>query len=189
MKSLWVALGIIGAILVVVVVLNSGGPTGGPDDPSNDVAVGEGEAPPEDASPADIERAEVRRDGDRIVFEAKMTQDVPKEVPGGSLEFRWNISENGDETWIVTANLSSALSAAVISHNTDYGSSTIDDTMPGSVAVDGDTVTVTLRPVRIDAFPNAFDWTLKSTLDADFADPASAVATDSAPDSGPGTLE
>lgn len=189
MKSLWVVLGIIGAIVIVVIILNSGGPTGGPDDPSDDVAVGGGEGPPEDATLADIARAEVRRDGDRIVFEATMTKEVPEKVPGGSLEFRWDISEDGDETWIVTANVSSQLSAAVISQNTGYGSSTIDDTMPGSVAVEGATVTVTLRSGRIDAFPPSFDWMLKTTLDGDFADPASAVATDSAPDSGPGTLE
>ena len=189
MKSLWVALGILGAIVVLVLVLNSGGPSGGPDDPSDDVDVGAGEGAPEDATLADIARAEVRRDGDRIVFEATMTKDVPEKISGGSLEFRWDISESGDETWIVTANVSSQLSAAVISQNTGYGSSTIDDTMPGSVAVEGDTLTVTLRAGRIDAFPRAFDWMLQTTLDADFADPASAVATDSAPDAGPGTLE
>jgi hypothetical protein len=188
-KSIWVALGIVGSILVVVVILNTGGTTGGPDDPGSDVAVGAGEAPPEDAAPADIRRAEVRREGAEIVFEVTMSQEIPAKVPKGALEFRWDISENGDQTWIVTANLSSRLTAAVTSQNTSYGSSTIDDTMPGSVAADGDVLTVTLRASDIEAFPQAFNWTLKTTLDADLADPSSAVATDTAPDSGPGTLE
>jgi hypothetical protein len=61
--------------------------------------------------------------------------------------------------------------------------------MPGSVAIDGDTLTVTLTPADIKAFPEAFNWVLTTTLDADLADPTSAVATDTAPDSGPGSVE
>ena len=190
MKNLWVALGIVGAIIVVVLILNTGGPTtDGPEDPGSDVAVDEGDAPPEDAGLADIRRAEVRRDGSDLVFEVRLSQELPKRIPKGSLEFRWDISENGDETWIVSANISSLLTAALTSQHTSYGSSTIDDTMPGTVAVDGDTLTVTFTPTDVKTFPNAFNWILTTTLDADLVDPTSAVATDTAPDSGPGSVE
>ena len=189
MKSLWVALGIVAAIVVVVLILNTGGPTTGPEDPGSDVAVGAGAAPPEDTTLADIQRAEVRRDGSEIVFEVGMSQELPAKIPKGALEFRWDISEGGDETWIVTANISALVTAAVTSQNTSYGSSTIDDTMPGTVAVDGETLTVSLTPADIKAFPEQFNWVLTTTLDADLADPTSAVATDTAPDSGPGSVE
>ena len=183
MKSLWVALGIIGSIVVVIVILNTGGATVGPEDPRGDVAVSAGDSPPEDTSLADITRTEVRRDGDRILFEATLSQEIPRKVSGGALEFRWDISENGDETWIVTANLSSRLTAAITSQNTSYGSSTIDDTLPGTVAVDGDILTITLQASQSEKeeFPATFEWILTTTLDADLTDTSSAVATDSAP--------
>lgn len=189
MKSFWVAAAIVGAIVLVVVVLNVGGPDGGPGDERDDVSVAQGENPPSDESVADIEQAVVRRNGDQIVFEVVMTDDIPKQVPDGSLEFRWDLSESGEKTWLVTANLSRQLTAAVISHDTGYGSSTIDDTMPGRVKADGKTLTLTLRSDGIRAFPSSFEWILTTTLDADLADPGSAVATDTAPNGGPGTLE
>lgn len=189
MKSLWVAIGIVGAIVFVVVVLNVGGPETGPGDERDDVSVAEGDNPPADEALADIEQAVVRRDGDQIVFEVIMSGDIPAKVPDGSLEFRWDLSEGGEETWLVTANLSRQLTGAVISHDTGYGSSTIDETMPGRVKAEGNTLTLTLRPDDIRAFPSSFDWLLTTTLDGDLTDPGSAVATDTAPDPGPGTLE
>lgn len=183
------AIGILGAIALVVVVLNVEGPEGGPGDQSDDVSVAAGDNPPSDGALADIDSAVARRDGDRIVFEVTMNGDIPDKLRAGSLEFRWDLSENGEETWLVTANLSRRLSAAVISHDTGYGSSTIDDTLPGRVKAEGDTLTLTLEPNDIRAFPSSFEWILTTTLDADLADPASAVATDTAPDSGPGALE
>ena len=190
-KSFLVALGIIGAIVVVVAILVSGGgPPAQGEEPAGDVAIHGGPRPPEDTSLADIVGAEVRRDESTIVFEVTMVEAIPNEVPDGSLEFRWDLSEGGRDTWIVQANVNiDRPTAAVTSQKTSYGSSTIDGTMPGTVEVDGETLTVTIRADEIEGFPTAFQWLLETTLDADRANPRSGVATDTAPDSGPGEVE
>lgn len=190
-KTLWVAIGIVGAIAAVIIVLTLGG-DGGPGgsgpggDASGDVAVGEGPKPPEDATLADIVTSDVRKDGNVVVFEATMRKDIPSSVEDGSLEFRWDLSEGGNETWIVTASISVDVNAAITSQKTTYGSSTIDGSMPGKVEIDGDVLRVILRAGQIEGFPNNFTWTLKTTLDGVRADPGSGTATDSAPDGGPG---
>lgn len=189
-KSLGVALGIVGTIAVIILILATGGsPTGTNEDARDDVAIGEGASPPQDTTLADIVGAEVRREDGSIVFVATMGDDIPKKVPNGSVEFRWDVSEDGDDTWIVSANLNLGPTAAVTSQKTSYGSSTIDGSMPGSIEIDGDKLIVTVKADKIDGFPTDFAWILKTTLDADRADPASAVATDTAPDSGPGKVQ
>ena len=163
----------------------NGGPgTSGGGDAAGDVTVGKGPEPPEDPSIADISSAEVRREGDRLIFEATMASEVPSSVDDGSLEFRWDISEEGRDTWIVTASINVEANAAVTSQKTAYGSSTIDDSMPGSVEIDGDVLRVSLRADRIDSFPKTFAWKLKTTLDGSRADPGSGTATDSFPGEG-----
>jgi hypothetical protein len=189
-KNLWVAIGIVGAIAVVVLVLTTGGPPGGgPSDATGDVTVGEGDSAPTDTTLADIVAASVSKEGEDIVFEAKLGDDIPRRIPDGSLELRWDVSENGDDTWIVSANLNVGPTAALTSQKTNYGSSTIDDSMPGSIEIDGDTLVVVVKAAQVEGFPASFNWTLKSTLDADRADPSSSVATDVAPDSGLGKVE
>ncbi len=189
-KNFWVALAIVGLIAAVVLVLATGGDPGvGSGDGRGDVTITDGERAPENAELADIVGAVVRSQGADLVFEATMGESIPNRIRDGSLEFRWDISEAGTDTWIVSANVNLGPTAAVTSQRTDYGASTIDDSLPGSVEVDGATLLVTLQPEDIDGFPSDFTWRLKTTLDADRADPASAVATDSAPESGEGTIE
>ena len=189
-KTGWVAIGIVAAIAALVAVLTLGGDGAGPGGPGGDaggdVSTGEGPKPPSDASLADILRSDVRQDGNAVVFEATMDKEIPSSVKDGSLEFRWDLSENGAETWIVTASINVETNAAVTSQRTAYGSSTIDGSMPGEVEVEGNVLRVILRAGQIDAFPDTFTWVLKTTLDGVRADPGSGTATDTAPDGGPG---
>lgn len=189
-RTLLVGLAIVGTIAIVVLVLAGGGdPQAGPRDATSDVLVGEGSGAPTDPSFADIAEATVEKIGGDIVFEVAMMQEVPPRGSNQVLSFRWELTESGRETWLVSADLGGRPTAAVTSQISNFGASTIDDTLPGSIAVDGESVTVTIEAAAIERFPTSFEWNLTSTLDADRADPASAVATDSAPDSGPGKVE
>ena len=189
-KNFWVAAGIVGLIGIVVLILaTGGGPSGTSVDPAGDVAVGEGPKPPQESTLADIVGATVTKDGQELEFEVTLGQDIPNRIPKGSLEFRWDVSENGTDTWIVSANLNVGPTAAVTSQKTNYGSSTIDDSMPGSIEITGDTLVVIVRAAEIEGFPQLFEWTLKTSLDADRADPRSGLAIDQAPDSGRGRVE
>ena len=185
-----VALAIVGTIAVIVVVLASGGgPQGGPADATDDVRVEEGAGAPADPGPADIAEATVKKIGGEIVFMAVMANDVPGRGSSETLSFRWDLTEDGRETWLVTADLGGRPTAAITSHTSNFGASTIDDTLPGSIEVEGRTVTVSIDAGAVERFPTDFGWILTSTLDADRADPASAVATDTAPDPGPGKVD
>ena len=186
----WVVIGIVGAIAALVAVLTLGGdagPGGAGGDAGGDVSVGEGPNPPSDASIADIVSSDVRKEGDAVVFEATMEKEIPSSVKDGSLEFRWDLAENGTETWLVTASINVEAHAAITSQKTAYGSSTIDGSMPGHVEVDGNVVRITVTPGEVEGFPSTFTWTLKTTLDGVRSDPGSGTATDSAPDDGPGS--
>lgn len=189
-KTAWVAVWIVGIIAVIVLLLVTGGdPLAATADQVGDAVVGEGDKPPADPGLADIKTTSVRREGNGdLVFEATMAQQIPSEGEE-VLSFRWDVSENGTDTWMVTANFDNGPVAAVSALQSDYGASTIDSTLPGSIALTGDTVTITLQAADIDGFPGTFAWKVTSTLDADRADPASATATDTAPDSGLGELE
>lgn len=189
-KRVGAFLGVIALVAVIIVVLVTGGSgTSSGDDAGGDVAVeGEGGAPT-NADLADVAKADVRREGDEILFVAEMAMEIPEQIEGGSLEFRWDLSIGGRDAWIISALVATDTTAAVTAQQTNYGSSTIDDTMPGSVEADGTTLTIALRPGNIDAFPDAFSWRLRTTLDGDRADPKSPVAHDEAPDGGPGQFQ
>lgn len=188
-RTTLVVLAIVGTIAVIVVVLASGGdPQVGPADATGDVVVGEGPGAPTDPSLADIAEASVEKVGDEIVFQVEMTKDIPPKGSKDVLSLRWELTEDGRGTWLVTGDLGGKPTAAVTSQTTNFGASTIDDTIPGAIEVEGRSVTLTIEADAIERFPTAFGWTLTSTLDADRADPASAVATDRAPDSGPGKV-
>lgn len=188
-KNLLVAIGIVGSIAVIVLILLMGGGGGGTGDGRGDVQVSGGETAPDDPNLADIVDASVRRDGGALVFEATLGTAIPKRIPDGSLTLRWDVAEGETDTWIVSADLNLGPTAAVTSHRSDYGASTIDDTLPGSVEINGDTLRVTVQPGEIDGFPTDFTWRLSTALDADRTDTASATATDTAPDSGAGTVD
>jgi hypothetical protein len=189
-KTSWVGLSIVAVIVVIVVILAGGGsPTSDQSDAADDVTITDGTGEPGEATLADITEASVRKDGDQIVFEVTVASDIPRRVRDGNLDFRWDVSEAGEDTWIVAANLNTGPTASVTSLRTDFGASTIDGTLPGSIELSGATLTITLDATKVDGFPTTFEWRLMSTLDGDPADPTSATATDSAPDSGVGRLD
>lgn len=187
-RRIGAVLGVIALIAIVVIVLATGGPSVSGSDASDDVTV-EGEGRPPNSHLADVSGSEVRREGEEILFIADMTQPIPERVPNGSLDFRWDLTVDGSDAWIVSAQVTNDTIASVISQQTSYGSSTVDETMPGSVEVEGTKLTIRLRTGNIDSFPAAFGWRLRTTLDGDRSDPSSPQAHDQAPDSGPGSFE
>lgn len=189
-RSIGVALGVVALIVIIVVILATGG--GGPvgsDDATADVEVDTGPDAPSDVTPADIAEATVSAVGTELVFVAEMATDIPERIPDGSLEFRWDVIEGGDDTWIVSAAVNGQPTAALTSPGTGYGSSTIDDTMPGSIDIEWATLTVRFDRSQVEGFPIDFEWRLMTTLDAKRADPQSGVAHDRAPDAGNGRVD
>jgi hypothetical protein len=190
-KTGLVALAIAGTIVAIVLVLATGNPpVTGASDAGGDVVVGEGDAPPSDTTLADISEAKVFKEDDgHVVFEVTLGADIPKKIPKGRFELRWDVTENGTATWTVSANLDTGPTAAVQGLSSNFGASTIDGTLPGDIVVSGNMLTVTIYANELKDFPTAFKWRVMSSLDADRADPASAIATDTAPDSGEGTVD
>ena len=183
--------GVVVVVAVLIVLLVSGG-TEAPstfDDATGDVAVAEGANPPSDPALADVVTADVARDADELVFRAEMASDIPPRVADGSLAWRWDVYVGGTGAWILSADLDVGANASLTSTQTNYGSGTIDDSLPGSIEIDGKTLTVTIRPGDVDAFPDDFTWTLGTTLDGDRGNAASALATDTVPDEGRGRLK
>lgn len=178
-------------IAVVVVVLATGGQTPSTGtDAAGDVSVEGDGAPVDDPNAADIASADVRRGkGGDVFFVAEMAGVIPQRIPNGSLELRWDLLQDGNEVWFVSATVTNRVVAAVTSQVSSYGASTIDDTLPGSVQVVGTMLTIRLQAGNIEDFPSGFEWRLRTTLDRDRADPSSSLARDQAPDGGPGRLE
>lgn len=189
-KQLGIVSAIVGVVLVAIIVLlvTGGAPPGEESkDPSDDVVIGEGGAPPGQTDLADVRQARVYEEASQIVFEAEMGAAIPKNLKDQTMEWRWEVSEGGALTWLVTANISVGKPvASVTAQQSNYGSSTIDGLLPGRIDYDGNTITVKLTQPEIPKFPTSFTWNLKTTLDGDRADPASATATDTAPESGLG---
>ncbi len=174
------------AIASVVVLLLTGEaePVGEFSDPTGDVVVGEGKNPPADSTLADIRTAEVRQEGDEIVFEATLGAAVPNRFPDGTFGLRWEVYEGGDSTFLITANLDVGPNASIIGEQNGYGASTIDEKLPGNLEIDGDTIAIRLQADQVPDFPDEFGWLLQTTVDGDQGDPRSATAEDKAPDNG-----
>ena len=184
-KTSWIAVAVVVVIGGIVLLLFTGGSSPGSGrDPEGDVSVGPGGDAPDDPSVADLLASDVTIAEGEVTFEARVGADIPKEIPGGSLELRWDLSQGGAQSWIIQANVNVGLSAAITATQTDYGSSTVDETLPGDVKAEGDTITLTLNTDRLEGFPDTFQWRLTSTLDGAMADTDSAVATDALPDTG-----
>ena len=113
-----------------------------------------------------------------------MASDVPQELPQQALGWRWEIYEKGQMTWLVSANVDLGPNASVLSTQTDFQGSTVDDTLPGQIRVEGSTLTIRIRSAEIEGFPSDFEWLVKSSLDGDRAAAKSALAEDKAPDGG-----
>lgn len=184
-KALWVALTVVAAVAAVVLLLfTGGGPSTPGRDAAGDVSVATEGDPPKETALADLLASDVTLSDGEAVFEATLGSQVPKKIDDGSLELRWDVVVDGTDSWIVQVNINLGVNAAITSHQTDYGSSTIDETLPGDVAVEGDRITLTIETDRIKGFPTDLRWRLTSTLDGALGDTSSALATDSLPDSG-----
>lgn len=174
------------AVAAIVVLLFTGGADPVPmfEDLSGDANIGEGENPPADTTLADILRASVSDEDDEIVFEAQLGSQVPRRMEEGSFGLRWEVHEGGDSTFLVTASLDVGPMASIIGEQNDYGASTLEETFPGSLEVEGDTIAIRIDASEVPDFPDEFAWVLQSSLDGDQGDPESARAEDRAPDSG-----
>lgn len=195
-----VAIGVALVIALVagtIVLLASGGPVEPGDTPvsapdaesQGDVVVAEGPAPPTDTALADVLEADVRRRGDSLVFRARMATDIPQRVKGGGMSWRWDVYEGGAGTWILSANLDIGPNATLTSTQSNYGSGTFDDTLPGKLSIEGDTLSITLTPTKLEDWPDDFEWVLGTSLDGAQGNPHSALATDTSPNEGRGTIE
>ncbi len=186
-KKLAVVAAVVAIALVSIIALLVTGeaePVRTFEDPGGDAAVEEGDKPPADTTLADIRSAEVRSEGDEVVFVAKLGGEVPNKVDEGSFGLRWEVYEGGDSTFLITANLDVGPSASIIGEQNGYGASTLDEQLPGSLEIEGDTIEIHLRASEIPDFPGEFAWLLQTSLDGDQGDPQSARAEDRAPDQG-----
>lgn len=185
-RPLAIAIVIVFAVVVALVILlltGGGSPESGGDDTGGDVVVDDGPQAPRQTDVADIQDASITVEGEELTFTAVMGADVetPEE---GSSEWRWEIQEGGIQTWILSANVALQPTAHLIATQKDYSASTIDDSLPGGVSIEGNTVTVTLQVDDIEGFPGTFQWNLQTTLDASREAARSATARDRAPDEG-----
>ena len=181
------AVGIVLAIIIVLLV--TGGPPTDeiPADAEDDVTVAEGPDAPENQALADVRSTRVYAEDEEIVFEAVMSTGIPKSLRKETMSWRWEVLEGGSETWIVSANVSVGDPiASVLSTQTGYGASTNDETLPGELQRNGNTVSVRLMPSEIEGFPSEFTWRLETSLDGNRGNARSALATDTAPQSGLG---
>lgn len=193
-----VALGALVALIAgIVILLASGGPVESGDaspesdsgEQTGDVVVAEGPEPPAETAVADIVEASVRKRGSTLVFRARMAERIPPRVKGGGMSWRWDIYEAGAGTWILSSNLDIGPVTSLTSTQSNYGSSTFDDTFPGTMVVEGKLLTITLRPEGLEDWPEDFEWVLGTQLDGAQGNPRSALATDTLPDEGRGTVE
>jgi hypothetical protein len=158
-------------------------------EPSGDVVVADGAEPPDETELADIVEADVRTRGSSVVFRARMATDIPQRVKGGGMTWRWDVYDAGQAAWILSASLDIGPTASLTSTQTNYGSSTFDDSLPGEMSLDGDTITITLRPKDLEDWSDEFEWVLSTSLDGAQGNPRSALASDTAPDDGRGVVE
>lgn len=166
-------------------LLSGAGDSGGStSDPKGDVVFTKGPKRPADVKLADLTRGSIVLEDGAAVFEATVDQNVPDALDGEAIAFRWEIIENGQVTWIVSASVDVERTASVVATQIDYRSSTIDESLPGDLVVEGGTVTVTLETDGLEGFPSAFDWKLQTELDGDRTRSPSAVANDSVPNEG-----
>lgn len=148
-----------------------------------------------DASPGesgvgdiDVVEAEVARDGSSIVFRVRVASTLSTTSKERPVSFRWNLFEEGQETWFLLARLENQAVVSLVSPQTSYGASTNDNTLPGEVTVTDDRVLVRINAFQVPKFPSTFDWELQAALFGDPREPSSPTATDRAPDSGLGHL-
>ena len=185
-KPFAIAVLIVAAVILVAVILlasgGRGGETGG-DDPAGDVRTSGGPGPPRDVSIADILEAGVLGEGE-IELAARMAGKLPASLGDGSLEWRWEILEQGRTAWILTATIDVEANASLVATQRDVSLTTINGSLPGDIEVTEDAVVVRLETDELSSFPDEFEWQLVTSLDASRTQTRSARSTDRAPDDG-----
>ena len=174
----------VAAAAIAWLLSGAGGSGGSTTDEKGDVVVTKGAKRPSDTKLADLTEGSVALEDGSAVFEATVNSQVPDALDGEAIAFRWEVIENGQVTWIVSASVDVERTASVVATQVDYRSSTIDDSLPGDLVVEDGTVTVTLETEGLDGFPSSFDWTLRTELDGDRTRSPSAIAKDSVPNEG-----
>ena len=185
---IWVLVGIALLVGAMVLVLTWGG-LDAPSEQRGDLNYLEGQAHTKMqqgdlmASIADVIEADVRREGDLLTFRARTTAPLPQPLKISALQFRWDISSQDHGSWTVTAMVEKTTEATVFS-STGFGVGTVDETLPGSVVVNDDTIEVIVDATEIPDFPRAFEWSLSTTLRAFRQEPDSPRVEDRYPDQG-----
>jgi hypothetical protein len=169
---------------VVWLLSSGGGGSGTSRDPKGDVVVSKGPKPPKGKGVVDLRNGAITVEGGTATFEATVDAVIPESGDQEAITYRWELIEDGQVTWIVSANVDVERTASVLATQHDYRSSTIDDSLPGELLVQAETVFITLETDALDDFPSSFDWTLQTELDGDRTTAPSAVATDRIPDEG-----
>lgn len=172
------------AAVIVWLLSGPGGSEGSVTDPRGDVDVTKGPKRPAKTSLADLREGSIVLEDGSAVFGATVDAEVPDSLDDEAIEFRWEISENGQVTWIVSASVGYERTASVLATQFDYQSSTINESLPGDLVVEGRSLTITLETGDIEGFPTSFDWTLQTELDGDRTTSPSAVANDTIPNEG-----
>ncbi|MGH2807853.1 MAG: hypothetical protein ACRDKT_11330 [Actinomycetota bacterium] len=188
-RPLLLLIGVGLAIAAVILVLTMGG-RATRSDAAGDARLIEGRQPkaaadiPIAAAVADIVGAEVSSRGANLVFRVRTAGPIPETFERSSLEFRFDITGQEGNGWILSSTVNVSPTAALVSATSDYTSTTIDGSFPGEVDVSGRTVTITLDPTRVDGLAESFEWSLSSKLIAYRDWPRSAGAEDRYPDEG-----
>jgi hypothetical protein len=142
------------------------------EDPGNIVSLGE------------VLEAEVTADGTEVIFSARMASPIPRQLDSSSVDWHWEVTGPSGDHWLVSASLNVALSAAVLAEDGSYSSTTIDESMPGSVDTDGAEMIVRLELPGLERFPKSFTWRLTTAAIGDRAEPEASRVEDSIPDEG-----
>ena len=175
---------IAGVGAAIVFLLATGGAEPTTDDPHGDVEVSDGGRPPQETGPADIVSASATVDEGRVVFAARMADDVPRSLEDGTLTWTWEVAESEQVTWKVVGSVDIEAHASLIATQFDYFAATVDGSLPGRIEIDGSEVRVIVESKGIARFPESFAWSVSSKLDGDRSKAISAVGEDRAPDDG-----
>ena len=186
-RGLVIGLVIAGAVIAVVVFLLATGGVQTGNDPTGDVNIENKPHAARDVGIADIVGTSMDRDGDEVKVAATANHSVPKQISNGSLEYRWEIEEAGNVTWILTVAVNVDVNASLLATQADYSSTTIDDSFPGTVKITGSKIQVEFDATKVDDWPDQFEFHLETTLDANRSDTKSGLAHDRAPDDGTAT--
>lgn len=176
------------AALAVLLLTSAGDDT--PDETRGDLTYIEGSRtePRKDQEPlvasiADLNSADVVAEEDALVFGATVAAPVPQPLKTSALEFRWDISGEDGASWTLSVAVAKESHASLFSQG-GYGSGTVDGTFPGELNINDRTIDVRLEAAGVEDFPEAFEWSVSTTLRAFRNETDSPRVEDRYPDKG-----